>query len=194
MLGRTHCNLEDWDQSHCRSVATWGIRDVKVHLCISRQSRMGERPEKTPAWHFAEGLLRPLAKASLETWSPDSHVYPGCWQFLFVCQTFTCSPVVVVVCVSSLPIIVMMTCDSITLQVLCRCGAFFEMLVTVLRNPSHAEALLPYGVICIWIFHPKLWVCQYPWAMARSCLTLWGRYIHLRPPKTWFSNKFSMFS
>ena len=41
---------------------------MRVNLSISRQSRMGERPEKTGGWHFLEGLLRPLANTSLDAW------------------------------------------------------------------------------------------------------------------------------
>ena len=52
----------------CLRLSCPGIRDVRVNLSISRQSRMGERPEKTSGWHFLEGLLRPLANTSLDAW------------------------------------------------------------------------------------------------------------------------------
>ena len=52
----------------CFCLSCPGIRDVRVNLSISRQSRMGERPEKTGGWHFLEGLLRPLANTSLDAW------------------------------------------------------------------------------------------------------------------------------
>ncbi|CAL1136349.1 unnamed protein product [Cladocopium goreaui] len=64
-----------WVQSSCHvtlridlyNATALSIRDVRVNLSISRQSRMGERPEKTGGWHFLEGLLRPLANTSLES-------------------------------------------------------------------------------------------------------------------------------
>ena len=64
-----------WVQSSCHvtvridlyNATPLSFRDVRVNLFISRQSRLGERPEKISPWRFPEGLLRPLAKTPLES-------------------------------------------------------------------------------------------------------------------------------
>ncbi len=64
-----------WVQSSCHvtvridlyNATPLSFRDVRVNLFISRQSRLGERPEKIAPWRFPEGLLRPLAKTPLES-------------------------------------------------------------------------------------------------------------------------------
>ncbi|CAJ1388856.1 unnamed protein product, partial [Effrenium voratum] len=42
------------------------LRDVTLTLSIARPTRMGERADKAPPWHFAEGLQRPFSNSPLE--------------------------------------------------------------------------------------------------------------------------------
>ena len=165
----------------CFCLSCPGIRDVRVNLSISRQSRMGERPEKTGGWHFLEGLLRPLANTSLDAWLAPQ--WDGDLRLVVWCGHFAKGSLLVHLkpwprAASSVSTLVMCEnhCVISSRQWLRYSNSslvylFSPWKLALPRNPSHAEAQQVYGAtsICISLQNPS--VCRCPWVMARSCPT-----------------------